>query len=63
MVEEKMLFFFILGQVWCLIASIPDLCPLSYFVNLLIVFLPSMCVFVYVLLTLPLGATKLVCDK
>ena len=23
----------ILGQVWCLIVSIPDLCPLSYFVN------------------------------
>ena len=22
----------ILGQVWCLIVSIPDLCPLSYFV-------------------------------
>ena len=21
----------ILGQVWCLIVSIPDLCPLSYF--------------------------------
>ena len=21
----------ILGQVWCLILSIPDLCPLSYF--------------------------------
>ena len=20
-----------LGQVWCLIVSIPDLCPLSYF--------------------------------
>ena len=25
----------ILGQAWCLIVSIPDLCPLSYF------FLPS----------------------
>ena len=23
----------ILGQVWCLIVSIPDLCPLSYFKN------------------------------
>ena len=23
--------FGILGQVWCLIVSIPDLCPLSYF--------------------------------
>ena len=23
----------ILGQVWCLIVSIPDLCPLSYFYN------------------------------
>ena len=22
-----------LGQVWCLIVSIPDLCPLSYFGN------------------------------
>ena len=26
------LFIGILGQVWCLIVSIPDLCPLSYFV-------------------------------
>ena len=24
----------ILGQVWCLIVSIPDLCPLPYFVLL-----------------------------
>ena len=24
-------FWGILGQVWCLIVSIPDLCPLSYF--------------------------------
>ena len=24
----------ILGQVWCLIASIPDICPLSYFYDL-----------------------------
>ena len=24
--------FGILGQVWCLIVSIPDFCPLSYFV-------------------------------
>ena len=24
----------ILGQVWCVIVSIPDLCPLSYFVHL-----------------------------
>ena len=23
----------ILGQVWCLIVSIPDLCPLSFFGN------------------------------
>ena len=23
----------ILGQVWCLIVSIPDLCPFSYFNN------------------------------
>ena len=23
----------ILGQAWCLIVSIPDLCPLSYFVS------------------------------
>ena len=23
--------FGIMGQVWCLIVSIPDLCPLSYF--------------------------------
>ena len=22
----------VLGQVWCLIVSIPDLCPVSYFV-------------------------------
>ena len=26
--------FGILGQVFCLIVSIPDLCPLSYFYNL-----------------------------
>ena len=25
--------FGILGQVWCLIVSIPDICPFSYFVN------------------------------
>ena len=25
--------FGIMGQVWCLIVSIPDLCPLSYFSN------------------------------
>ena len=24
-------FVLVLGQVWCLIVSIPDLCPLSYF--------------------------------
>ena len=24
----------ILGQVWCLIVSIPDLCPLSYFMHM-----------------------------
>ena len=26
----------ILGQVWCLIVSIPDLCPLSYFTMALV---------------------------
>ena len=29
--------FGILGQVWYLIVSIPDLCPLSYFLNVRIV--------------------------
>ena len=28
---ESVTFPFILGQVWYLIVSIPDLCPLSYF--------------------------------
>ena len=35
----------ILGQVWCLIVSIPDLCPLSYFVP--DAGLCSNCLFVY----------------
>ena len=29
----------ILGQVWYLIVSIPDLCPLSYFFKLIILFI------------------------
>ena len=29
----------ILGQVWYLIVSIPDLCPLSYFSKLIILFI------------------------
>ena len=28
----------ILGQVWCLIVLIPDLCPLSYFYAIIVVY-------------------------
>ena len=33
---EKDISLGILGQVWCLIVSIPDLCPLSYLKILLV---------------------------
>ena len=32
----------ILGQVWCLIVSIPDLCPLSYFAILPCLFIAAL---------------------
>ena len=34
----------VLGQVWCLIVSVPDLCPLSYFFLHFLTFLHSFAV-------------------